>query len=234
MKLSIWPILRDVWRAYRAHWKLLIALSVLLLAPQAAADAFLGEIEIEKVENLNDVLKLASVPFTLGINLFGEALYSGIIAVLIVKWRNGEQLGDLREHARTIPYGRLIAIDILIVFAVAAGLILLIIPGVLAFTYLLIAPALVEINKLTIRQAIRQSVELVRGSFWRVLGFALVVLALSDGFTAVLEAPLHGVKGEIVFNLGVHALLEPFQGLATVLLALALIDLKAARTASAG
>lgn len=231
MKLRIWPILRDVWRAYKAHWKILIPLSVLLLLPQSVADAFLGAIEIEKVESFEDVLKLALVPFTLGINLFGEALYSGIIAVLIVKWRAGEAVGDLGEYARKIPYARLIGIDILIVAAVAVGLLLLVVPGVLAFTYLLIAPALVEINKLTIREAIRQSIELIRGNFWRVLGFAFVVLAASDAFTAILEAPLHGVQGEFVFNLGVHALIEPFQGLATVLLALALMDLKGLKPA---
>ena len=225
MKLRVGPILRDIWRSYKAHWKILIPLSVLVLLPQSAADAFFGEIEIEKVDNLEDVLKLAAIPFTLGINLFGEALYSGIIAVLVVKWRKDEPVGDLGEYARRIPYLRLIGIDLLLVAAVAVGLALLVVPGVLAFTYLLIAPALVEINKLTIREAIRQSVELVRGNFWRVLGFALVVLAASDAFTAILEAPLHGVEGEIVFNLGVHAVLEPFQGLGTVLLALALMDL---------
>lgn len=232
MKLRIGPILRDVWGAYKAHWKLLVPLATLVLLPQTIADAFVGEIRVDKVEKLSDVLQLATIPLTLAINLAGEALFSGIIAVLVVKWRQGEEVGDLREHARTIPYGRLIAIDLLIVVAVTVGFVLLVIPGILAFTYLLIAPSLIEINNLTIREAIRQSIYLVRGSFWRVLGVAVVVLVFSDTLAAVLEAPLHGVEGEIVFNLGVHALVEPFQGLATVLLALALMDLKGMKPAA--
>ena len=72
---------------------------------------------------------------------------------------------------------------------------LLVVPGVLVFTYLLIAPALIEIEHVTIRESIRRSIQLVRGSFWRVLGFALLVFATTDGIAHLLESPIHGVEG---------------------------------------
>ena len=65
----------------------------------------------------------------------------------------------------------------------------------------------------------------MRGNFWRVLVFAFVVLVLTDAVTVALESPIHGLEGELLFNLAIEAALEPFQGLATVLLALALMDL---------
>lgn len=224
MKLAIRPILVDVWRVYRARWQILIPLSLLVLAPQAVADALLGEVRIERIQAFSDVAKLASIPLALAVNLGGEALYAGITAALVIHWRSGRELTQLVAVAREIPYLRLIAIDVLLVAGTIAGLVVVLAPGIIFFTYLLIAPALIEINKLRIRDALRQSVTLVRGSFWRVLGFAVVVLIATEAATTVLEAPLHGVPGEVAFNLGAHALLEPFQGLATVLLAIALME----------
>ena len=102
---------------------------------------------------------------------------------------------------------------------------LLVVPGVLVFTYLLIAPALIEIEHVTIRESIRRSITLVSGSFWRVLGFAVLVFAVTDGIVHLLESPVHGVEGEALFNLGVEAAIEPVVTVFIVVLALALIDL---------
>jgi hypothetical protein len=52
-----------------------------------------------------------------------------------------------------------------------------------------------------------------------------VALAGTEAIGTALESPLHGLHGEVVFNLLVEAALEPVQGLTTVLLALALMDL---------
>jgi hypothetical protein len=131
----------------------------------------------------------------------------------------------VRELLRDIPYRRLIAIDVLFAVGTALGFTLLIVPGVIVFTYLLTSPALVEIQNLTIRGALQRSVELVRGNFWRVLAVAATVLIVSDAVTTVLEAPVHGLAMESLFNLAIEAALEPVQALATVLLALALIRL---------
>ena len=226
MKLRFRPILRDTWLAYRAHWKVLVPLAGLILAPQAIGDAFLGEARVEKVEKPSDVFTLLSIPLTAAINLGGEALFSGIVAALITHWRLGKPPADLRETARSIPFLRLIAADLLLIAGVALGLILLVIPGIVFFTYFLIAPALIEINDLTIRDAFRQALYLVRGSFWRVLGIAVLVLIVSDTVTGLLEAPIHGVEGEVLFNLVVHAVVEPFSALVTVLLAFSLKEIK--------
>jgi hypothetical protein len=230
LNLHVRPILRDTWRAYKAHWKVLVPLAALILAPQAIVDGFVGDIEIEKIEKLSDVLKLASVPTVAGINLGGEALFSGIVAALITQWRRGEAAEDLRVTAREIPYLRLIAADLLLILGVAVGLVLLVIPGLVFYAYFLIAPALIEINGLTVRQAFHQAYSLVQGNFWRVLGIAVVVLVFTDAVTGAVEAPIEGVEGvggEIIFNLAAHAVIEPFSGLVTVLLAFTLSDMAA-------
>ena len=79
----------------------------------------------------------------------------------------------------------------------------------------------------------RQSVRLVRGNFWRVLIFTFRVLAITDTAATLLESPVHGLHGELVFNLLIEAVVEPFQGLTTVFLALALLELGHERRLSA-
>jgi hypothetical protein len=225
LNLQIRPLLRDVLRVYRRHWKLLVPLSVVVLAPQAIADAALGEVEVEGVHTLSDIAKLAEIPIAVGINLGGEALFAGIVAVAVLAWRRGGELQGLREIVPTIPIARLIGIDFLLVIATAAGFALFVIPGVLVYTYFVISPTLVEIQHIGIRAALRRSFELVRGNFWRVLGVSLFFAIATDGALTALATPFHGIAYEAAFHLAIEAAIEPFQALATVLMAIALVDI---------
>jgi hypothetical protein len=224
-RLQIVPLWRDVLRAYSHHWKLLVPLAVVVLLPGAVGDALIGEVEIERVHTIGDVARLASVPLAVAINLGGEALYAGIVAAAVVHWRAGETLRELREVVREIPYLRLIAIDLLIAVGAAAAFALLVVPGLILYTYVAISPALVEVKRLSVRAALRRSIELVRGNFWGVLLFTAAVALVTDSLAAALESPLEGLHGDVLFNLAIEAAVEPFQGLATVLLALALLEM---------
>ncbi|MBM3666710.1 MAG: hypothetical protein FJW90_04390 [Actinobacteria bacterium] len=200
-------------------------LAILVLIPQNLGDALFGDAKIERLHTFSDFASLIAIPVGIAINLGGEALYAGIIAAGVSEWIHGRELTDLGQVARSIRYGRLIAVDLILIFGTALGLVFLIVPGVIFYTYFLISPTLVELQEMSVREAMRQSRELVRGSFWRVLLFTLVVLAVTDLVTLVLESPIHGVQGELLFNLVIEALVEPFQGLTTVVLALGLLGL---------
>jgi hypothetical protein len=227
VKLRIGWVLIWVWRVYRRRWRLLIPLALLILLPQAAADAAFGDVQIERIHTAADVLKLATIPLSLAINLGGEALYAGIVAAGVVEWLAGRDPSAAPgQLLRSIRYGRLIAIDLILAIGTALGLVLLLVPGIVFYTYMAASPALVELNGLRVAEAMRKSYELVRGSVWRVLLFSLIVLAISDLATALLESPIHGTSGELVFNLLIEAVVMPFQGLTTVFLTLALLDLQ--------
>lgn len=224
-KLRIGWVLGWVWRVYKGRWRLLIPLAVLVLIPQSVGDALFGDLEVERIHSAADVLKLAAIPVALAINLLGEALYAGIVAAAVVELLAGRELTDLARVARSISYRRLIAIDLVLAVGTTIGLVFLIVPGVVFYTYMAASPALVELNDMPVKRALRQSFELVRGSFWRVLGFTVLVLVLSQGISALLESPFHGLHGEVLFNVLIEALVLPFQGLTTVFLALALLEL---------
>lgn len=226
-------MLRDTWTVYRAHWKILVPITMVVLAPQAIADALIGHVEVEGVKRPEDLLALASVPVAVAVNLGGEALLSGIVAAFVIDWRRGRKDTPIRETLKRIPYGRLIAIDLILVIGTAFGLVLFVVPGVLVFTYLLIAPAVIEIEHVTVRESVRRSIELVRGRFWRVLAFAVVVFGATTTLTQLLESPVHGLHGEAIFNIAIEGLLEPIVTVAVVVLALGLIDLHRQETEAA-
>jgi len=77
-RLRLGRILRDTFAVYRAHWVVLVPVTMVVLAPQAIGDALIGEIEVEGVKRPEDLVKLASVPVAVAVNLAGEALLSGI------------------------------------------------------------------------------------------------------------------------------------------------------------
>lgn len=228
-RLRLLPIGRDVFRVYARHWKLLVPVALVVLLPQALGDALVADFEIERVRTAADVLKLATIPASVAINLGGEALYAGIVAAAVVHWRRGERLPGLRRISREIPVLRLIVVDAILSLGTGLGLVLLVVPGLVFYTYLAISPALIELRRLPVGEALRTSARLVRGSFWRVLVVIVAALVLTDAAGSLLESPIHGVEGETALNMAIHAALEPFQALATVLLALALIDLAGRR-----
>lgn len=224
-RLRLGPITRDVVRVYASHWRLLVPLAAIVLLPQVVADAALGDFEIEHLRSPGDFARLATLAATVAINLGGEALYAGIVAAVVVHWRRGERLPGVPALARELPLGRLVAADFVVAVGTGIGFLALVVPGVVFFTYFAITPALIELRRLRLGEALAASARLVRRHFWRVLAFALAVLALPDLAAGALESPIHGVPGEIVLDIPIEAALQPFQGLATVLLALALLEL---------
>jgi hypothetical protein len=225
-KLPALGLLTDVWRVYSRHWKLLAPLAMVALLPQAIGDAVGVSVDTDDLDAGRAALAGLSAAGLVATNLGGEALYAGVITALVVEWRHGVERVSLGRLARSLPYGRLIAADLLIASGTALGLVLLIVPGVVFATYTLLTTVVIELEGAGVRGAMRRSTDLVRGSFWRVLAIAVLMLAGTETLSALLEAPFHGFAIEIGANLAAEALLEPFQGVATVLIALGLMELR--------
>lgn len=227
-KLAILPLIGDVGRVYARHWKLLIPLALAILLPQALADAAIDDIDVvdyPDARHLAPAIGLGAV--TLVVNLLGEAFYAGAVAAAVLEWRAGGGLPALRALARALPYRRLIGADLVLAAGTVLGLLLLVAPGIAFITYFMITPALIKIERLSVRDAMRRSFHLVRGNFWRVLAIVVVSIVGTETLGTLLELPLDGFHLELVTNLAVEVVVEPFEGLFTVLTALALIELHA-------
>jgi hypothetical protein len=231
-KLPVRAIVRDIGRNYAKYWKLLIPLAMVVLLPQAIGDAIKLQVDPDHREVGRLLLSGLGFGGILAIGLGGEALYAGIVTALLLEGR--DQAGHVRfgELARSLPYMRLIVADVVLSAGMALGFVLLVVPGVLFGTYFLVTTVVIETEDRSVRQAMRRSASLVRGSFWRVLAIALVTILGTELISAAVEAPFHGLEAETAVNLGVEAVVEPFQGLATVLVALGLMELRGERPTS--
>ncbi len=223
--LPLGRTIRDVFALYREHWLPLTLVALVVLIPQALATAAFGDYEVDHVSSFGDVAKLAGLPLSVAINLGGEALYSGLVAAVVVNWRSQAGLPDLWRVAKALPLGALIVADLLIAAGTALGLVLLIVPGIAFATYTFVGPALMELRGVGVRDGLRESVRLVRGNAWRVLLVGLLFYQLTEAVSALFSDPFHSFAEGAVAHLAAEAVMSPLQGAATVILALSLIEL---------
>lgn len=224
--LSYRAVAHEVLSVYQRHWKFLIPAAMLILLPQAIVDGFLDGLEIEGIHSIRDALTLGAIPLTAAVALGGEALYAGLVAAAVVEWRAGHPIPRIGVLIASLPMGRLIADDLILSFGTALGVLLLVVPALLFLTYYGIAPAVLKIEHVGIRESFRRSRQLVRGQAWRVATIIVTLTLFTELAMQAATYPFHDQGHGLitVIDLVAEGALEPFQGLATVVIALLLIE----------
>lgn len=118
----------------------------------------------------------------------------------------------------------LILASILYGIIVGIGFLILIIPGIYLVVRFLFVPEAIVLERTGIWGAFSRSSQLVKGSWWRVFGIALLVFIITAVLSGVLGAVAgallvsgHRVAGEVVSAI-VTILVEPFEFGALILL----------------
>ena len=196
-KLKLRPILGRIANGYRHDWKLLLLVGLLVFIPVGLVTAIHPSEGYEFDDwsgNWLPVL-IALIVTQTALPLLGGVFYSGVVAAgeQEREWGTRHGIGHI---ARTLPYWTLILADIALVFVVAFGFLLLIVPGIIFLAwYSLIAPV-IEIERLGVRAAFRRSRELVRPHLWRVIGIALPLLIVQALLEDGGERFGHGLLGD--------------------------------------
>jgi hypothetical protein len=133
----------------------------------------------------------------------------------------------LSQVARSLPWGRLILADLLVVVLVIIGILALVIPGLVILTLLAVTGPVIEIEDRKVLAALRRSARLARHHFWSVALLATVPMILASEIESIAPDPT-GV-GEILEVLAVRGIgegvLEAAIGLILVRLCYRLIAL---------
>jgi hypothetical protein len=186
-----------IWRTYRGWAPSILLLAAIVFIPLGLLNALTLNVELDSL-NITNGIKVAALALAVGAvtvtGLLGEVFFSGAIAVSLTH-PHGEDPPPLREIARRLNYGRLIAVDLIFVAVVAAGLLLGFLPGILAFVWLGLAGPVVELEEQTAVGALRRSVSLVRGNFWLVFGVLAPIEVVGDAFGTGLAALVHDLLG---------------------------------------
>jgi hypothetical protein len=225
-RLSAKAVVREVAAAYRSHWAFLILAAVVVLLPQALADGFLDHLQLEGVHSFRDVAALAAAPLTVVINLGGQAFYAGLTAAAVVEWRAHRPLPNIRELLRALPIKRLIAVDLILSFGSALGLLLLVIPGLIWLAWFSLSPAIVKFEHRDVWGSLRRSREIVRGNFWPVMWLVVGTIIATELAVEAVSVPIGSDFGIALVDLAADGLLQPIEGLVIVVVALQLLELR--------
>jgi hypothetical protein len=186
-----------IWRTYRGWAPSILTLAVIVFVPLGLLNALTMNVELDSLDITNGV-KLAAFALAVGVvtatGLIGEVFFSGAIAISLTH-PHGEDPPPLREIARRLNYGRLIAVDLVFVAIVALGLLLGLIPGILAFVWLGLAGPIVELEDRPAAGALRRSIQLVRGNFWLVFLVLAPIEIAGDAIGGGLAALVHALFG---------------------------------------
>lgn len=110
------------------------------------------------------LISLLSGP--LSVSTAGIVLYAGMLDRVVGHHLHGHEHVTVRDALRTLPWGRLLAADAILVAATAIGTALLVVPGLIVFTLFCLVGPLVNIEGIGVRAAFRRSAALVRRAPW--------------------------------------------------------------------
>jgi hypothetical protein len=189
-------------RAGRRYWLPILAVAIPVSLVSSGA-----EILIDHYADPSDALISSGATLgATGVSVLGTVLLSGFICRLVAAAEHGEEPLTFLQAARSLPWSRLIAADVLVAVAVVAGLLLAVVPGLAALTLLAVVGPVIEIEHRPVLAAIRRSAQLTRRHVPSVLLLAtLPVIAVAE-----LEAiaPEPGRASEIAEFLIIRGLAE--------------------------
>jgi hypothetical protein len=200
-----------------------------------AAGEELLDVDVDQLTDLEIAAVVAGALAQGGTALLGEVFYSGAVAAVIVGARTGGHR-PLREIAPELPFGRLVAVDLLFSIGLAIGVLLLFVPGIVFLVFFALSAPAVEIEKRGVRGAFRRSAQLVRGRFWTVLAVVVPITIgvelLSEAGGSIGEGLLgHNLLGEWLGATLVEIAATPLYAVAVVVVTIALIEGRGERLA---
>ncbi len=187
-ELSFRSVIAQAAGAYRERWRMLLVAGLIVFVPLGGIELLDHELQHPLTEgHAGGALVVAVLAAALGhaaASLLGEVLYAGVVAAAVTD----EHEVTVGRLFRELPIMRLIAVDLVWVLVVAAGLLAFVVPGfVFIAWFALVAPA-VEVEDQGLWDAFRRSRELVRQRFWLVFGLIVPVIVLGDALASVGES----------------------------------------------
>lgn len=218
-------MLAAAFRTYRRRSGLIVGAALVVFGISALVDVLADVLADEFGDNPG---LIALVLGLAGLAVFGTEFFAGLMDRVAGQEERGQPRQPLGQILRTLPYGRLLAADVVLALGTVLFSLALLVPGLIFVTlFSLVGPALVMEDR-KVFSAFRRSHQLVRGHFWLV--FLLVTLP-----TFLEENIVHGAV-EVFEGLGVltvfvvNAIAGAFVGSIVAVIAVTLAHRLAIRT----
>jgi hypothetical protein len=203
-------------RTGRHYWLQILALAI----PVSLVGAGVEIVIDHYVDPSDAVLSVGTELGSTGVTLLGTVLLSGYVCRLVGVAEHGQGATTFLHVARSLPWRRLVAADVLATVAVVIGFALFVAPGLAALTLLAVVGPIIEIEHRPVLSAARRSAQLTRRHLGSVLLLATIPLSVVGELEAIAPDP-HTV-GDIAPFLAVRGVAE---GIAEACVALILVEL---------
>jgi hypothetical protein len=157
------PVARTALLICRRRAPTLAMIGLILFAPLAAIEALAAGITHSGFERGEDALAIG-VYLWASLIMFGSAMCAGLLDT-VVGSEFGEEEIPLRRAIRSLPYGRLVVVDVVQALVIGTASLVGFVPGLIAFTLTCLAGSLVMIERIDGWAALRRSVALTRRRF---------------------------------------------------------------------
>ena len=183
-------LLSATFSLYRRHYRVFPVIALAVVVPLDLITVGLIDGNLTSGYDSDNVLG-GGVAYSIVSTLVTTPLITAghVTAVMDIGRREQPSVGRSLQGA-SLALPTLMATVVLYVMAVFAGLIALIIPGIYVGVRLYFSPQAVVAEGNGAFDALRRSWALVEGSWWRVLGIALLMSILAGLLAAVLGAPV--------------------------------------------
>ncbi|EIV93934.1 hypothetical protein [Frankia sp. QA3] len=152
-------------------------------------------------ENASTGVRALGTLVPLALDLILGLFLSGVLSVVVSEATLGSRIGPIEAVRRVAPrLGGLFALTVIVTAAVALGLVALLVGAVVVGVYLGLATPAYILEGGGVRHALRRSVAIVRGSWWRTLGIlvlAMLVALMLSAVLAVVTAVILGSSSEV-------------------------------------
>lgn len=177
-------------RVYARQAAFLLPVALVLFVPLGLLDAVGehgGEIEADELRVTELVALVMAVVLQVATATVGEVFYAGVAMTAVTESIAGRPRASIGRVMRTLPYGRLIAVDLLFAVGLGIGLALLVVPGLIFFARYVLAAPVVETEHRGVADAFRRSRELARGHALPLLVVLGGLWLLTDALTSLLQ-----------------------------------------------
>lgn len=179
---------RRALRLYRENFWTIALVSAVVFAPLSLFSAIVNQQAEHWVDDSGITPLFAVVVFVASaLMIFGYALCSGLLDKMVVGPEFGHPRESLSSALRSLPYARLIGLDLLTTIAITVGLLLGLVPGILLFTLVALAPPLLISEQRGVWSAMRRSASLVRRAFAATFVVVTLPVAVEHQVFAGLE-----------------------------------------------
>lgn len=223
-RLTYGRVLHQAWGMLRGHYRrVALVAMVLFVPPPLLAAALRGMRETLETEpglgrTLGYVVGLLMVTL---VQLAGPVVYAGYLDEAV----GHEYFKGHRIHfstvLRTLPWGRLVVADLILIIGATIGLALLVVPGLIWLTlFTLVGPVIVQEHRGLV-DGFARTLQLARSAWPMILLLVVALLAIEHGLHEAIHQTLHHQDFwvEVAASWLVSAAVGGFVGLVEVALA---------------